>query len=269
MILIEPDTYSMGLPKNYPDRQFNETQVRMRIRQPFYIGLLEVSNREYKLFKSDHDSGIVKGVSLQSGDRPVTGVSWLDAVEYSNWLSGIQGLQSAYQEVDGAFALIEPRTDGYRLPTEVEWEYVARYNSDTTNLIYPWGIEMPPVGENGNFAGEEAKAMISQSIRGYRDGYRATAPRGSFSPNSLGIFDLGGNVAEWCTDFYSFTYPSEPRPLVDWAGVEKGDQRVIRGSSWRSVEPQDLRNTLKRFGKDAADDVGFRLVRSYPLIIEE
>ena len=269
MILIEPDTYTMGLPENYPDRQFNETEVRMRIRQPFYIGLLEVSNREYKLFKSDHDSGIVKGVSLQSGDRPVVNVSWKDAVEYCNWLSGVQGLKPAYQEVDGSFVLVEPRTDGYRLPTEAEWEYVARYNSGTTNLIYPWGIEMPPLEKSGNFAGEEAKVMIGQSIRGYRDGYRATAPRASFGENSLGISDLGGNVAEWCTDYYSYSYPSVPRPLVDWAGVEKGDQRVIRGSSWRSVESKDMRNTSKRFGKDGADDVGFRLVRAYPLIIEE
>ncbi len=269
MTLIEPDTYSMGLPENYPDRQFNETQVRMRIRQPFYMGLHEVSNREYKLFKADHDSGIVKGVSLQSGDRPVVGVSWRDAVEYCNWLSEVQGLDPAYQEIDGIFSLIEPRTDGYRLPTEAEWEYVARYNSGTPNLIYPWGIEMPPLPKSGNFAGEEAKVMISQSIRGYRDGYRATAPVGSFSPNSLGIYDLGGNVAEWCTDYYTYTYPSEPRPLVDWAGPEKGDQRSIRGSGWRSFEAKDLRNTLKRFGKDGADDVGFRLVRSYPLIIEE
>lgn len=268
MTLIEPDTYSMGLPENYPDRQFNETNVRMRIRQPFYMGLHEVSNREYKLFKADHDSGIVKGVSLQSGDRPVVGVPWQDAVEYCNWLSEVQGLEPAYQEIDGKFTLIEPRTDGYRLPTEAEWEYVARYNSGTTNLVYPWGIEMPPQPKSGNFAGEEAKVMISQSIRGYRDGYRATAPRGSFSSNSLGVYDLGGNVAEWCTDFYTYTYPSEPRPLVDWAGPEKGDQRSIRGSSWRSFEPKDLRNTVKRFGKDGADDVGFRLVRSYPLIIE-
>ena len=197
MILIEPDTYSMGLAQNYPERQFNETQVRMRIRQPFYMGLHEVSNGEYKRFKADHDSGIVKGVSLQSGDRPVVGISWREAVEYCNWLSGVQGLEPAYQEIDGNFSLIEPRTDGYRLPTEAEWEYVARYNSGTTNLVYPWGIEMPPLSKSGNFAGEEAKVMISQSIRGYRDGYRATAPRGSFSANSLGIFDLGGNVAEW------------------------------------------------------------------------
>lgn len=269
MILIEPDTYSMGLPESYPNRQFNETEVRMRIRQPFYIGLHEVSNREYKLFKADHDSGIVKGVSLQSGDRPVVGVSWREAVEYCNWLSSLQGLEPAYQEIDGILVLIEPRTDGYRLPTEAEWEYVARYNSGTTTLVYPWGIEMPPLQKSGNFAGDEAKVIISQSIRGYRDGYRATAPRGSFSPNSLGIYDLGGNVAEWCTDYYTYTYPSEPVPLVDWAGPKKGDQRSIRGSGWRSVEPKELRNTLKRFGKDGADDVGFRLVRSYPLIIEE
>lgn len=266
--LIEPDTFTMGLPEGFPDRQFNETEIPMRIRQPFYLGLYEVTNREFKTFKADHDSGIVRGVSLQSGDRPVVNVSWRMAVEYCNWLSDVQGLKAAYKEVDGTFVLIEPRTDGYRLPTEAEWEYVARYHEGSANLVLPWGEEMPPTGKSGNFAGEEAKVMMGQSIKGYRDGYRATAPVGSFNPNPLGIFDLGGNVAEWCTDYYSFTYPATPRPLVDFAGPEKGEQRVIRGSSWRTIAEKELRTTAKRNGKDGTDDVGFRLARSYPLIIE-
>ncbi|MCZ6671674.1 MAG: PEGA domain-containing protein [Verrucomicrobia bacterium] len=266
--LVEPDTYTMGLPKDFPGRRFDETEVRMRIRQPFYMGLYEVTNREFKMFETEHDSGMVKGVSLQSGDRPVVGVSWEKAVEYCNWLSDIQGLKPAYQKIGDAYVLIEPRTDGYRLPTEAEWEYVARYNLGNTDLTYPWGIEMPPLEKSGNYAGTEAKVMIGQSLTGYRDGYRATSPVGSFNPNSLGLYDLGGNVAEWCTDFYSYTYPSSPRPLVDYAGPEKGALRHIRGASWRSVTEGDLRNTSKRYGDEGVDDVGFRLVRSYPIVIE-
>jgi formylglycine-generating enzyme required for sulfatase activity len=266
--LIQPDSYTMGLPENSPDKEFNEIAVRMRIRQPFYFGLYEVSNREFKVFKADHDSGIINGVSLQSGDRPVTGVTWRDAVEYCNWLSDIQGLKPAYLEIEGNFVLIEPRTDGYRLPTEAEWEYVARHQAGSTSMIYPWGMDTQPLDKSGNYAGEEAKVINGQFIKGYRDGYRATAPVGSYNPNSEGIFDMGGNVAEWCTDYYSYTYPSSPRPLVDYAGPEQGDQRVIRGSGWRSALAKELRSTAKRYGLDAADDVGFRLVRSYPIIIE-
>lgn len=268
LILIEPDTYIMGLPQDFSGRGFDETPVEMRIRQPFYIGLHEVSNREFNRFKSSHDSGIVSGVSLQSGDRPVVRVSWREAVEYCNWLSDIQGLKPAYQFLADNYRLIEPRSDGYRLPTEAEWEYVARYHQGTAEMIYPWGKEMPPPEKSGNYAGSEAKVMIGQSVAGYRDGYQATSPVGSFHANFLGLFDIGGNVAEWCSDYYSYTYPTSPRPLVDYAGPEKGAQRLIRGSSWRSVTDSELRSTGKRYGLDGADDVGFRLVRSYPIVIE-
>ena len=268
LILIEPDTYTMGLPEEFSGRGFDETPVEMRIRQPFYIGLHEVSNREFKRFKSNHDSGMVSGVSLQSGDRPVVNVSWEEAVEYCNWLSDIQGLKPAYRQVAGKYELIEPRSDGYRLPTEAEWEFVARYHQGAAEMIYPWGMEVPPPANSGNFGGSEATVMIGQSVPGFRDGYLATSPVGSFNANSLGLFDIGGNVSEWCTDYYSYTYPNSPRPLVDYAGPEKGDQRLIRGSSWRSATGTELRSTGKRYGLDGADDVGFRLARSYPIVVE-
>ena len=258
----------MGLPREFSGRGFDETPVEMRIRQPFYIGLHEVSNREFKRFKSNHDSGMVSGVSLQSGDRPVVNVSWKEAVEYCNWLSDIQGLKPAYRQVGDDYELIEPRSDGYRLPTEAEWEFVARYHQGAAEMIYPWGMEMPPPENSGNFAGSEAKVMIGQAVPGHRDGYLATSPVGSFSANSLGLFDIGGNVSEWCTDYYSYTYPNSPRPLVDYAGPEKGSQRLIRGSSWRSGTSSELRSTGKRYGLDGADDVGFRLARSYPIVVE-
>ena len=268
LILIEPDTFTMGMPQEFPDREIDEMQVQMRIRQPFYMGLYEVSNRDFQWFKPDHDSGRVGGVSIQSGDRPVVNVSWQEAVEFCNWLSDLQGLEPAYRLVDGKYELIEPRSDGYRLPTEAEWEYVARYHQGTARLIYPWGMELPPPDKSGNFGGSEAKILIGQSVPGYRDGYQATSPVGSFSANNLGLFDMGGNVAEWCTDYYSYTYPASPPPLVDYAGPAKGAQRLIRGSSWRSATNDDLRNTVKRNGLEGADDVGFRLVRSYPIVVE-
>ena len=268
LILIEPDTYIMGLPRNFQVEDFDETPVAMRIRQPFYIGLHEVSNREFNRFKPNHDSGIVSGVSLQSGDRPVVNVSWDAAVEYCNWLSDIQGLKPAYQLVAGKYELIEPRTDGYRLPTEAEWEFVARYHQGTTEMIYPWGMEIPPPENSGNFAGSEAKVMMGQSVPGYRDGYQATSPVGSFSANSLGLFDMGGQRIRMVHGLLFLHLSELSPPIGGLCRPEKGDQRLIRGSSWRSVTNSELRSTSKRYGLDGADDVGFRLARSYPIVVE-
>ena len=98
-------------------------------------------------------------------------------------------------------------------------------------------------------------------IDGYDDGFPVTAPPGSFAPNSLGLYDLGGNVAEWTHDLYTIEASSGFEVVVDPTGPNIGDQHVIRGSSYLQGEVANLRLTYRDYGSDSRDDLGFRIAR--------
>ncbi len=129
------------------------------------------------LYNTDHN--------LEIDKIPVVGVSWNDAIAYSNWLDK-------------------------RLPTEAEWEYAAK--GSKKNLIYPWGNEV--VFDMDNVQNEEGIKTV-----------------GNYSPNEYGIYDLGGNVQEWCNDFYEKEYYKKS-PLLNPKGPDKGSERVLRGGSF-------------------------------------
>ena len=128
-------------------------------------------------------------------------------------------------------------------------------------LRYPWGSQLPPPSEAGNFAGQESFKLVERAITNYRDRFPATAPVGVFPANELGIFDLGGNVREWLHDFYAISIdPGKGIPL-DTLGPEIGAQHVIRGSGWRSSTISNLRLAWRGQGRPPQDDVGFRVAR--------
>jgi len=176
----------------------------------------------------------------QGPDHPVVNVSWEDAQAFCQWLSKKEG-------------------KSYRLPTDAEWSCAvgigdqesataspSYLNSVRIRDVYPWGSGWPPPKGAGNFHGEEgAVSGLSQTL-GFRDEHPVTAPVGSYLPNKLGIYDLGGNVWEWCEDSYSWN----------------SDFRVLRGASWVSHYSGFLRSSFR--GMYAAwvrsDVSGFRLV---------
>ena len=96
----------------------------------------------------------------------------------------------------------------------------------------------------------------------YDDGYTSSAPVGSFKANSLGLYDGGGNVAEWVNDYYTVPTPGLKEPLIDPTGPERGTSRVIRGSSWKHAGMTELRLSYRDYGEEARNDVGFRIVRN-------
>ena len=147
---------------------------------------------------------------------------------------------------------------GYRLPAEAEWAWVARHRPDNAELLhFPWGPALPPPARHGNYADRAAAHLVGRIIFGYNDNYAVAAPIGTFAPNAKGIFDLGGNAAEWTHDFYKHPPDPDTGPL----GPNQGEYHVIRGSSWMHGTVTDLRLSFRDYGIDGRRDVGFRIAR--------
>ena len=259
---VEPGSFTMGASRSQQGRRANEVIVPVTITTPFYIGTKEVTNAEYQRFRGTHDSGGDVHASLAGGNNPVTRVSWDDAVEYLNWLSAQEGLTPAYEKRFEKWQPVTPTTDGYRLPTEAEWAWAIRYEGSPEAKVFPWGNRLPPRRDSGNFADESARELVPTVLPGYNDGFASTAPVGSFPPNALGIYDGGGNVAEWVQDFYAVPTPGQTTAIQDPTGPRRGANHVIRGSSWRHAGVTELRLSYRDFGNDGRIDVGFRIARS-------
>jgi formylglycine-generating enzyme required for sulfatase activity len=262
MVLIGPGRFTMGASRREPGRRANEVLREVAITKPFYLAVREVTNREFREYKSGHLSGAYGGHNLEIDHHPVVNVTWQDAARYCNWLSEKAGLTPVYVERAGSLVPRSPFPGGYRLPTEAEWAWAARYAGSTSPTKYGWGNALPVPNGSGNYGDASAESTLGSAVPNYRDGYPATAPAGSFAPNNLGLYNLGGNVAEWIQDFYTFT-PSSPGVVEqDPTGPASGALHVIRGASWMDTAVTELRLTAREGGDQPRPDLGFRIARS-------
>jgi formylglycine-generating enzyme required for sulfatase activity len=254
--------FTLGASRREPGRRANESPRSVELTRPFYIGTREVSNAQFRAFRPSHSAGVFDGVNLDAADQPVVDVSWEDAARYCNWLSKQEGLPPAYEETGGTMRLIRPVTRGYRLPTEAEWAYVARFYQRSEPARYPWGGSYPPGEVAGNFADARIADTLAEVVpAGYDDGHRGPAPVGSFPASPGGFFDLGGNVAEWTNDVY-VPYTAAAQSMVrDPLGPESGEHRVVRGSSWRHANITELRLSYRDYSKRPRKDLGLRIAR--------
>lgn len=262
--LIPAGQFLMGSSRREQGRRSNEALRPVKISRAFYLGVHEVSNAQFRAFMADHDSGEFAGQSLNADEQPAVRVSWDDAAQYLNWLSIQDALQPVYENQQGAWVAVKPLRNGYRLPTEAEWEWAARAAAQDPPLVYPWGAELPIPDRSGNYADVSANELLPLVLVTYSDGFKVAAPPGSFTANAVGIYDLGGNVAEWVQDYYAIDTPaiSESELVADPLGADSGRFHVVRGSSWRSATVTDLRFAFRNYSGDAREDLGFRIARN-------
>ena len=135
--------------------------------------------------------------------------------------------------------------------------------------MFTWGNNWPPRGKAGNFADETAKSKFphwTKIIEGYKDGYAEAAPVGRFDANPYGLYDLSGNVCEWCRDWYGDNY-YESSPASDPQGPDSGEYRVWRGGSWTIADTDAFRCAYRGNFKPGYRDfaLGFRVVYSCPM----
>jgi formylglycine-generating enzyme required for sulfatase activity len=260
LVLMSPSAFTMGSSRRQPGRRANETLREVNLTRLYYIGRHEVTNAQFRKFAPGHDSGSFHDHTLNGDDQPVVNVSWDEAALYCNWLSQQDGLEPFYRTEFGKVTGVNPGARGYRLPTEAEWAWAARQVrlADGEELRFPWGTNLPPPDRHGNYADHSASHLVGRIIFGYNDNYIVSAPVGTFPANAAGLHDLSGNVAEWINDYYEI--PS-PEPVTDPTGPERGEHRVIRGSSWMHGTVTELRLPFRDYGNAGRPDLGFRIAR--------
>jgi formylglycine-generating enzyme required for sulfatase activity len=231
MVLVNGGTFRMGNHNGESD----EKPVHSVTVNSFYMGITEVTQKEWIAIMGKNPSHF-KGDNL-----PVEQVSWLDAVDFCNKLSQKEGLTPAYR-ISGKDVVCDFTANGYRLPTEAEWEYAAGEGKDPAVYDYSGGSNADSVGW---YAGNSNKT---------------THPVGTKAANSLGLYDMSGNVWEWCWD-WNGSYNSESTSNPH--GASSGAYRIERGGGWGS-EAKYLRSTYRHglAPSRKGSNLGFRLVRS-------
>ena len=214
MVPIQAGTFRLGSHSGESGRYRDEgPENQVTISRDFYMGVTEVTQGQWKNVMGSNPSYF----SRCGDDCPVEQVSWHDSVKFCNKLSEREGLKPAYR-ISGESVTWDKSADGYRLPTEAEWEYACRAGSKTR---YSWGDE-DPVCEPGRKNG--ARFDDNQKCDDI-----GPAPVKTYSSNAWGLYDMHGNVWEWCWDWYG-GYPSNP--LTDPAGAAWSSTRIFRGGSW-------------------------------------
>ena len=218
MVMIPGGTFTMGGEGGEPD----ELPAREVTLSTFAIAKYPITNEEFERFMPEH-RGWRDGFSWRDRE-PLIYVGWRDAARYCNWLSKQNGLQQAYEE-DGDWQ-IDRNANGFRLPTEAEWEYAATGRGE--NRKYPWGNETPVPMIHGNF--ESQAALDVPGVLRSTEAMGTTVV-GSFPAGASrdGVMDMAGNVVEWCSNWYGY-YPDKAQ--TDPLQTQPSHSRVLRGGSW-------------------------------------
>ncbi|MDH5400524.1 MAG: formylglycine-generating enzyme family protein [Cyclobacteriaceae bacterium] len=250
VVLVQGSTFTMGCTdEQASDCEGDEKPAHRVTLSSFYIGKYEVTVNEY--YDYAQSTGIDMPVepgwdwTAGGGDYPIVNVNWFDAARYCNWLSKKEGLTQVYSfsGIDGSRIAISHSANGYRLPTEAEWEYAARGGAKSRGYKYSGSNEI-------------------NKVAWYDDNTFSPKAYGTRLPNELDLYDMNGNVSEWCQDWYSDTY-YDMSPSTDPKGPERGDRRVLRGGGWYGLAELlrvTNRDDISPGGRGISG--GFRVARS-------
>jgi sulfatase modifying factor 1 len=225
---IPGGVYVLGSPAGEWGRYEDEAKPHKVSLKPFYISVTEITDAQYGRFikATGHKPPLYwQDRHLDAPNQPVVGVTWFDAVAFCKWLTKVTGAPC-------------------QLPTEAQWEAASR--GGLVGQPYPWGSQAPN-------AGGVYRANYHTDLPG-ATGYRFTAPVGKFPPNGYGLYDMAGNVSEWCQDRYV--------PVRHGGPFKPGVLRLLKGGSWISGA-RDLRNAARQSAPPTYADgyIGFRVVR--------
>jgi formylglycine-generating enzyme required for sulfatase activity len=264
LLLFSPEengsgSFTMGASRREPGRRANEVLHPVELQRMFYLQTTEVTNAQFRQFLASHNSGQIEGNSLNREHQPAVQVSWQQAARFCNWLSKREGLPPFYRETSGIVSGYNRSATGYRLPSEAEWAWAGRVEGETL-LKFTWGDTFPPTSPVENYADNTSAYVTGRILNGYTDGHVVSAPVGTFSASRKGLYDLGGNVAEWIHDVYIIPSANGNSEL-DPMGAQSGDNYVIRGASWSLSKLAELRLSFRDYGQAGRDDVGFRIAR--------
>lgn len=248
-VYIEGGTFTMGAPENKKQFNFDEKEHNVTV-SSFWIGKYEVTQKQYTEITGSNPS------VFKDNNLPVESVNWYDAVEYCNKLSSRQGIKPYYKIDKKKHDPNNTNTGetlkytvsilggyGFRIPTEAEWEYACRAGTTTQ---YYWGDNL-----DGDYCWYDNNSD------------KKTHPVGQKEPNAYGVYDMIGNVWEWCWDWYGFEYYSNS-PTYNPPGADSGDSRVMRGGSWYNygVTPGSAERLSVPASFGGNYQHGFRVVRS-------
>lgn len=248
---VSPKAFTMGSPINEPNRGRNEHQLKVEFSRDVWISRHEITEAQFAAFKG----------SGSKTAMPVTDVSWDEAALFTNWLSEQEGLKPFYEISNGKVVGADSSSRGYRLPTEAEWEFVAKINRRADSTVYVWGSQEQLRDKQGNFADESLQGQQTFILRGYNDGFAGKAPVGSFKAERGGFYDLDGNVKEWVHDSYTLVPPNDNLVYTDYLGPVRGTEHVVKGASYKTGRMKNIRASIREGESDPAGDIGFRIAR--------
>ncbi|WP_395339713.1 SUMF1/EgtB/PvdO family nonheme iron enzyme [Ningiella sp. W23] len=252
LLRFSPGAYTMGSPPNETGRRRNEHQIEVDFSRDIFVSETEVTQAQFSAFSSAQSS---------SSKQPQVNVSWNQAALFCNWLSEQEGLPKFYRSNGDTIVGYDPGAIGYRLPTEAEWEWLAKKAKRARSTVYVWGDQTRIPTNAGNFADQSAKSNQLIHLQDYDDKFAGVADVASFKADRIGLYDLAGNVSEWVNDSYTTALPNTDIVHTDYLGASRGSQHVVKGGNYKSGRLRELRAAFREVGESPKDTIGFRIAR--------